>query len=260
MGQRHQIFIRIANPVKFLNFKNKVEKVKYENELGTEDTTVLAFHNQWLYGRSALQNCLNLLKFGKQFSKDIKLGVEKYGGYDCPFSPNAWGSNFDLPEIIRSIEFVMNFRPVNTAWLGAGLGRTYYIGEMDCDSNIRKDFTRGDNNDGVTIIDLIENKYCFVNIYEQEKKSHSVCELPSMKPVSAAEYVKAYYGETISRTNPYYFKKTANKEDKQKVVDSAIKTNLQASKGFNEFEVLTLDELQSIFPEMILKLNLEVSK
>ena len=254
MGQRHQIFVRIPNPVKYGHYNTTKEKKEAEKEFGTQDTTVLAYHNQWLYGRGALQNCLSLLMFAMQFTKASKTDKKDWGSYDCPFTINGLKQNFTAIKAIETIAFVMNFRAVKTAWLDAGIGNSFYIGKED--EGIREDFTRGDNNDGITIIDLIENKYCFMNIYKQDKTSFDVLNLPKLKPVSARAYVAAYYGETIAKTNPYYLgdhdrtKITISIKEQQKIVDENIETNKLASEGFERFEVLTIDEIQAMFSKM----------
>jgi len=255
MGQRHQIFVRIPNPVK--NFYGNAEVIKkLEKEFGTADTTILAYHNQWLYGRSAISNCLRLLKFSSQFSKSSKINGDAFEGYDCPFTIKGQKNNFDtIDKITEGIAFIMNFRPVKTTWLDAGIGSSRYIGKED--EGIREDFTLGDNNDGITIVDLIENKYCFMNIYEHDKKAeHGISSLPMLKPLNARAYVSAYYGETIETTNPFYFgdhdrsKVTKTKQQQQKIVNANIKINDKAFKGFEKFEVLTLAEVQTMFTKM----------
>lgn len=255
MGQRHQIFVRIPNPAKNLYAQPK-EKKELEKEFGTADTTIIAYHNQWLFGRGAISNCLRLLQFGSQFSKSSKTDGKDYGTYDCPFTINGQKGNFNtVDKIINGIAFAMNFRPVKTAWLDAGIGSSFYIGKED--EGIREDFTRGDNNDGITIVDLIENKYCFMNIYEQDKEAeHGIRSLPKIKPLNARTYVSAYYGETIESTNPYYFgdhdrsKVTKTKVQQQKIVNANIKLNDKAVKGFEKFGVLTLAEVQAMFTKM----------
>ena len=258
MGQRHQIFVKIANPAKHIYTRNDAEKKALEKEFGTDEFTILAYHNQWLYGRSALQNALNLLKFGKQFTKEEKTDPKSWGGYNCPFTINGIKQEFsDTKKLVDTIAFIMNFRATNTSWVQAGIGGSWYIGLED--EGIREDFTIGDNNDGITIIDLVENKYCFMNIYEQDLECYDVNRLPKLQPVSAKEYVSAYYGETIETTNPYYFgnhdrsKVTLSKAEQQKIVNDNIKTNKQATNGFEKFEVLTLAEIQAMFSKMKLK-------
>lgn len=118
---------------------------------------------------------------------------------------------------------------------------------------MKYDFTAGDNNDGITILDLVENKYCFMNIDTKRRNSYDVRMLPMLKPATAREYVAAYYGETPATTNPYKFgdhnrkKVTMSKEDQQKVVDEFIKGNEEASAPFAEFGLLTKDEIKVMF-------------
>jgi len=258
MGQRHQIFVKIANPVKHLRLEPK-EKKELIKEFGTGEFAILAYHHQWLYGRSALHTALGLLQFGKQFTKDVKTnekGYDGYDGYDCPFSPKGMGRNFGTKDkIVNAIQFILNFRPKETTALNAGFGSAWYIGKED--EGINFDYTVGDNNDGITIIDLVENKYCFMNIYEQDKEAtHGIYTLPELKPVAAKDYVAAYYGETIATTNPYYFgdhdrsKITMPIDKQQKYVDKQIKLNRKAAKGFDKFEVLTKREIDAMFKRM----------
>ena len=61
MGQRHQIFIHTVNP--YHTEYDKSKKAELKEMFGTDKTTVFAFHNQWLFGRSALLSALNVLEF-----------------------------------------------------------------------------------------------------------------------------------------------------------------------------------------------------
>jgi hypothetical protein len=45
-------------------------------------------------------------------------------------------------------------------------------------------------------------------------------------------------------------KVTKTVAEMQRIVDQAIKTNNQAVRGFDKFEVLTLSEVQAMFPKM----------
>ena len=262
MGQRHQIFVYIPNPVKHIApviypkdsadviLKKQNETKKLIKEFGDKDYSILAYHNQWLYGRSALLNAINLLKFGKQFDIQTKTSDKGYKGYDCPFTPNGM-KRFDTPEkITTAIEFIMNYKPTNTEHSGdAGFGGSFYIGGNEWDEGINFDFTRGDNNDGITIIDLIHNKYCFMNISEQNKKGTNVYRLTQYFPCSAKEYVKAYYGESLDTINPYYIK-DKSKEEIKKILEYNRKANLKCYKPFEKFDVLSIDEVKDMFSTM----------
>ena len=63
MGQRQQIFIKIANPVFNKNARtyDKVEMKKMRKLFGRKKTTVIPLHHQWLYGRSSVAMLWNIL-------------------------------------------------------------------------------------------------------------------------------------------------------------------------------------------------------
>ena len=247
MGQRHQIFVKILNPLNELSFNTDEEKKKATKELGTGKYCILAYHNQWLFGRSALQQALSLLMFGKQFSHKSKTGErDDYGSYNCPFSKSGFNEFNSIQKIADGIAMVLNLRLRTTAWLSAGIGSTWYLGSEE---GMNQDFTRGDNNDGITIIDVVENKYCFMNIDKQRDDDYSASALPSMVPVDAKAYVQAYYGETLETLNPYY-KENKTEAQTSKLLQSNIKVNAQAYRGFKNFGVLTLAEIQAMFPKM----------
>ncbi len=268
MGQRHQVFVKIINPISGFSFANEAEKKQAQKEFGTGKFSILAYHNQWLYGRSALVNCVNLLKFGKQFTKEAKSEDKGWGDYSSPVTVKGIEANFNTPEkLTTAIGFIMNFRPVKTSFNDAGIGNSWYVGKTD--EGINHDFTLGDNNDGITIIDVVENKYCFMNINKRnfnDGLGFAARDLPYLTPVDARAYVSAYYGETIETTNPFYFGNhdrslVTMSEDKQlDIVNKTIKTNDRVVKMFKGFEVLSLTEIKAMFPKMKeLKRNLVVS-
>ena len=248
MGQRHQIFIRVANPAKFAYPEQKAE---LEKEFGKGDTTVLVFHNQWLYGRSALSNALNVLKFAAQFSVQEKTTKDGDGGYSNPMSPKFINSYLfgGAEKWVNTIAFIMNFNPVSTSWRNAGVDTSIYIGKSDIE--IRNDFTRGDNNDGITIIDTINNKYCFMNIFdfEFEPEVAGIYSLPVLQPLDARRYVAAYYGETIATCEASHIEDIPTLEGKEKVVNQHAKINAKLANKFKKFEVLTIPEIKEIFPK-----------
>lgn len=251
MGQRSQILVRVPNPVKHLTFATQAEKERAIAMFGTDKTTFLSYHNQWCYGRSLVQQCLNLLNFAKNFTK--KEILSKYGEYNIPYSIVGYNHKFrTIEKITSTIGFIMNFRPENKDWLKAGIGESFFVGGDVYDIELREDFTRGDNNDGVIIVDMINKKYCFVNPYSKDKeRANSVRHLPKCKPFDAHSYVKCYYGETIKTTNPYHLE-NKTKEQQQEYVNQQIKINAELVKGFEKFKVFTLEELDVLFPKMLL--------
>lgn len=254
MGQRHQIFVRILNPVNYLRFESVAEKKKAVSELGTSKYTILAYYNQWLYGRSAIVNAMRLLEFGSQFETSHKDGTEKYGSYKCPFTTGGYNDGFNsIEKITTAIGFIMNYQATNNSFVNAGIGSSWYLN--DTNPEIRNNFTIEDNNDGITIIDLVENKYCFMNIYKQEMDSYDVKDLPYLKPVDAKAYITAYYGETIETVNPYYLGNhdrsliTISRDEQQAIVDKIISDNKLCLEGFDKFGVLTQSEIKKLFPK-----------
>lgn len=89
MGQRHQIFVKIVNPVK-AQYNTSSITAEMKKLCGTGDYAILPYHNQWLYGRSALQHALNVLIHASQFSKKDK--ETRWYIYRC------WS---DIPCVIR---------------------------------------------------------------------------------------------------------------------------------------------------------------
>lgn len=267
MGQRHQIFIHLPNPVHCVYGNDLTDKMK--QYFGTEPTTILPFHNQWLYGRSALLSCLNVLIHSSALDLKDKTGKGGWGSYTTPFSVNGIKNKFTDPDkFVGAIEFIMNWIPEATGFNDAGFMGAWYLGANH--PEMRGDFTMGDNNDGITIIDVITNKYCFMNISSYKKDNGELCysanDLPYMVPVSAHEYVKAYYGESLKTCNPYYIgetlQKAGNKTAKQLVAE--IKNdNMKLVRRFTKFEVLNSGEVAKLFPilsEKIYKNDLVVSE
>lgn len=249
MGQRHQIFLKIVNPVEHMTKYARIspsEKAELIKEFGTGKYSILAYHDQWLYGRSALQTAMNLLKFAKQFTVEEKTKDSRAN--TSPICPYGIESKYKTSEKLSSaIGFIMNYRPIKTDYSSAGIGESFYIGKTD--EGINFDFTLGDNNDGITIIDMVENKYCFMNINTQRRNAHSASQLPQYKPSTAKQYVKAYYGETEGTINDYYIKDKTPKEI-EKVLAYNKRMNAKCYKPFEKFELLTIDEIKEMFSTM----------
>jgi hypothetical protein len=256
MGQRHQIFVKVANPIKHIHKQDVTPQMK--KAFGTGETTILPFHNQWLYGRTALAHALNILVHASQLEREQKIDAKAYGGYANPFSINFLKQKFTtMDKWINTIEFVMNFIPKDTEFNEAGLLNSFYIGETDY--GIQADFRMGDNNDGITIIDAIENKYCFMNISDYGKNDelcNSASDLPYLIPCSAHDYVKCYYGETVKTANSYHLERGVEKGlTKKQIVNQHKKDNSVLVKQFSDFTLLTSDELAVMFPMIAVQIS-----
>jgi hypothetical protein len=239
-----------------LELSNKLSKERKKDLtvlLGQKDWCILPFHNQWLYGRSALQNALNVLQHTSQFTTKEKTDPKSYTGYNTPFAYNGIRVNFQVFErYISAIEFIMNYIPVRTQYADAGLGSGFF----EASPEMTHDFTLGDNNDGITIIDAIESKYCFMNINENssmDELRYSASDLPYLTPCTAHDYVSKYYGETLETCNPYYIEKAKIPVDE--LLQKHKTDNAKLHKKFNKFKLLTYTDILNMFPHMAVKLH-----
>lgn len=194
MGQRHQIFIKIHNPVKSdRNYLSKEDKSKMRKIFGSAKYTVIALHHQWLFGRSAIENARHLLGI---------TDIEKMNKYTNPFHPDSLSIFNSLDDYISAIMIMVQAQTNPSHPRGTGIERMLFLntecleddGSYNDRWDMRKYFDRGDNNDGITIIDSIEQKYCFMNVSTYDY-GEGVNSLEAYKPLSALEYVTAYYPE-----------------------------------------------------------------
>lgn len=169
MGQGHQVYIHGPNPGPKTSGKTD-SKI---GPFGSASTTNYAYHNQWLYGREPLRVAARIL--------EAVTGKEPYGTL--------------LGKLANSIkEIADQFQKILETGLGQDNGHSlnfYPLNEED--PEITTDFTRGDNNAGITIVDSLTGKYCFMNISGRYPDYDGIYGLPSLKPLSAEQYVRAYY-------------------------------------------------------------------
>jgi len=180
---------------------------------------------------------------------EYKKGKGGWGCYSTPFSVNGIKHKFNDPDkFVAAIEFIINYIPEATDFNEPGFMSSWFLGADE--SDMRDDFTLGDNNDGITIIDVMTNKYCFMNItdHDNDELMYSASDLPYMVPVSAHEYVKAYYGETLKTCNPYYI--SEERQMAKQLVAEIKKDNMKLVKRFANFEVLNSAEVSALFPKM----------
>lgn len=212
MGQRHQFFIVMPNPIKFRWGQWWTDKTKARKALGNGKTTVIAIHHQWMFGRSALINLMNVMDF-----TDTKI-MSKFNN---PFSPDNQTNTYE-----EWRDLLMNVIQVQANKLhprGIGYENMCYLN--DDEPEMREHFNYGDNNDGITIIDTINRKYCFMNIYDQDldDENNNVYLLPKLEPVNADAYVTAYYPKN---------------------------SNKKFTRPLAKYQVLTIREVKKLFPKM----------
>lgn len=247
MGQRHQIYLAVQNPAKVgssTELKNAFKDFK-------SDKIILPFHNQWLYGRSALLSAYNVLSHTSKVSVNDKIG-KTTDNYSTPFSIGGQRHNFATKGLyISAITNIMNYvNDVNPA-TNVGFLTSYYLGDESVDYCF--DYTLGDNNDGVTIIDTVNNRYCFMNIDDYDRSymkpgelHYDILDRAPFTPLSAHEYVTAYYGETEETLNPYHLK--GRKADV--LLKKHIRDNNFFVRKLNKFEVMTMEQVKELFPKM----------
>jgi hypothetical protein len=243
MGQRHQIFIRIENPVKYKNsLYNDSEKKKLRKLFGGAKYSVIALHHQWLYGRSAIAMLHSILNVTNKETM----------GHNNPFNSEGYYFKDGVDDFIKDIMGCLQLMTCPLAPRGIGIERMHFLNDEDGD--IRKNFTYGDNNDGITIIDTIENKYCFMNIFSQEVGGSGVYGLPSMTPSSAMDYMNAYYGVTKESLGTYYTKDKTDVEI-QELIENNKLGNAELESLLNETKVtlLSLKEVKKMFPNVYSK-------
>ncbi|KLU91437.1 hypothetical protein MAPG_09957 [Magnaporthiopsis poae ATCC 64411] len=173
MGQRHQLFV-IARPAP-----------------GQRYRCLAVAHDQWLYGASALNTCLRLLRIFSNPLNRFPLQQE------VAFAREYY-SREDAEELEREFEAVHQNAPIPFPFVAAclvfgasnntesGGAKLVYLEHM----GLR--FDAGDNNDGITIIDItdLDNvRYCFVDFHGMESER----EVPLHTPLSAMDYILAYY-------------------------------------------------------------------
>lgn len=209
MGQRHQVYLRLP-------------EVNYgpTNPNNTPAVT-LGFHNQWMYGVYALNKLNQFLSFAVKNAYGDRRKYRKYADLlDC-----------DRSKPIAVTEALYSLNLIAGSW-----SKTYCISdEITAPHQYRHVYqsydtpTEGDNNDGVTVIDLTDTtqpKYCLLNIGHLEGKNYNLERAPLHKPLTALEYAWNY-DDAEDMNDPDY----------QSILNSLSK-----------FPVLSEQELLTIFP------------
>ena len=252
MGQRHQLYLIIHNPLKneealkeITDFDNEGKQLAHARKVfGNKKISVLPFHHQWLFGLTAAAVCSNIMKevlrsnsskhmFSKEFSR-------------IPHGRNSQTDRIDA--FIKMFETVINCQfDTDFADLGAryGVEDAFSISGEGCEN----DFRNGDNNDGITIIDTINKKYCFMNNGCGDSKMDK---LPELIPVSAEQYVEIYYATTKKYLSEYYLEDVCGNDAKK--IKELLEENKEVvaftKKAFANFTLLSLDEVKKLFPKV----------
>jgi len=223
MGQRHQTFIKVNNPLKLKRvYANDTDKKLARKIFGSGKYTMLAIHHRWLYGRSAVYNINHIFNI-----------TENMNEYNNPFSD---GYTFEsLESYIKEVMMLLQVQTNPLHPRGTGIERMIFLNSDCIDENgkydnrwdMRLDFTMGDNNDGISIIDSVERKYCLMNISTHDMEYTDVSRLKTLIPSSAIQYVNAYYPS----------------------IDD-IEDNSYCNELLKNYPILKLKEIQTMFPKM----------
>ena len=247
MGQRSQIYLRIKNPMKNTKYVAKLDdkdKVAAKLVFGENDASILPYHHQWLFGMTFVGMAYNILSEARKHYNN------PYHPFSTNFDYNNYPKNFlgnsdkdiitptKIQHTLDVVDHLISFqgnKQIAEITGRYGFERFTYIGveHIDLESgkvsdtydNAQNSCVMGDNNDGIAIIDLIEQKYAFINIFTFDNDDdEGIYSLPSMQPVGAKEYVKAYYPDELEKV-------------------------IFAKELMQYFDILTIDELHNIFPK-----------
>jgi len=220
MGQRSQTYIRIKNPMKQPEYVDMLndDEVKIGNKIfGKKNASIIPFHHQWLYGMSFVGIAHRILDEATKnssnayhpFSVSPSYNKANYCSDHISSELATYTTNTKIRQTINLINHIIGFqgnREIAEVTGRYGVERFLYIGDNHLKSNGTKyrgavanseDCTMGDNNDGILIVDTIEKKYAFVNIftfdYGTDDDLSDIYTLSPMQPYSAKEYARAYY-------------------------------------------------------------------
>lgn len=167
MGQRHQVYLVLPEECK----RSKLFKDYGEKEIVYSN--IIPIHHQWLYGQIAIKQLMYFLKYCKGVQKDV-LKDEEATCYH-PFVKD-----------ICSHHAAQNFKALYSC------NPEGYWHEVSIEPyELVKDPRIGDNNDGITIInlqDITHIQYCMMYLWDDTDTG-----IVAYKPMTALEYVRIYY-------------------------------------------------------------------
>lgn len=214
---------------------------------------VCGIHHQWLYGCTALRSLANFLTFAKN-SKD--------------FTGKAYG---------YELTHVSNAERVLQAVYSIDVNEGYYHQTHILQHGEPEQPTKGDNNNGITVIDLSGDKpkYCFSALYDGHLEclddSVDLDSIKAFKPMGAREYIELHYPNCLNPENNGLTQEEFNQRSRP-----TEKTEKEKQKRFKEmdadkrmfreqiqrlvamldgYEVLTKKELKEIFPKEKIKVR-----
>lgn len=175
MGQRHQLYViaKIAGRYRGL----------------------AALHSQWLYGLGAVTRCRRALQVFQAAENRIPIQQELLAARTRPEA--FWNRELTYDyEGSGCAEIIAPFPFISTAFtLGSSFDPLHGIHNRVLPLQFNTPFDGGDNNDGVTIIDVTQQarpRYCFVFFKTPENMDDDESIAFMYTPLSASDYLKAY--------------------------------------------------------------------
>lgn len=174
--------------------------------------TIIGIHHQWLYGQRPLSLLLNFLTFATAPRAKNTINYDGQGILNAAYS-------FDVTDL-----YYHNVHTLEPK------------GEIENPLN-------GDNNDGITIIDLTGPiaTYCFMAINGLEGDNSG--KIKNLVPLSAEQYLRAYY--------PAF--ETESADEWGNKVKSFHNRSKKLLKGLTKYQVMDLKTVQNMFPAMYKK-------
>ncbi len=203
MGQRHQIYV-------------KLPATNYgKGNCNNRPSRVIGLHHQWLFGQTALISLARVMSF---------LGAKENAKY-CSLRGRGSYEAIEILSALYSID--------------AATGYYHRVHDISTEDSCQ-DPRLGDNNDGITIIDLSKDtvKYCFMRL-DGLGRGDAADGIPNLKPLSAKKYLAAYYPDFETNSDPENLEFNAK--------------NRELVAGFENQKLLTLSEVKKIFPKMFVE-------
>lgn len=208
MGQRHQVYIRLP-------------AIDYgKGNPNNRPTQVIGLHHQWLYGRTAIRLLAN-------FFRALEAYKANHGGTLTYFPLGSASVARDGAEGM-----------MQAIW-STDVAEGYYhnVHLFDGTDGETENPYRGDNNDGITVVDMadpLHPKYCLFTLEGIEAQGN-----PGPDQIlSATDYALAYYPDMKDRKG--------NDMTAWVAPELAVVTS---------YPVMTRQELSAVFPKMSARLD-----
>jgi hypothetical protein len=216
MGQRHQVHVA------FRDYSMKSPRVK-----------VVGLHHQWLYGRTAAAQAIRLMSLAKYAGKNLDLDGKPYE------SSNPFHTSKQVAETLRAVYSM--------------IPEDGYYSRLDESSMLDaecKDPRLGDNNNGITVFDLVDlahPAYCFMAVHDAMECVEGTYQ--PLVPMGVAKWLELHYP-----ASPASKWQTYQRENEPHIGGVGISETLAECNELiaeaSGFEVVRPERAAKIFPAM----------